>query len=130
MSASAAGSACVTRTGSGLAARSWSTARRRPPSSGRRHWHDAGAAAPELTGTQRRVLIALCRPYASGQFATPATNQEIAAELFLSTEAVKTHLRSLFAKFALGELPQNQKRARLAELALQSGAISHRELAS
>ena len=91
---------------------------------------DASAPAPELTGTQRRVLIALCRPYAAGQFATPATNQEIAAELFLSTEAVKTHLRSLFAKFALGQLPQNQKRARLAELALQSGAISHRELAS
>ena len=84
----------------------------------------------ELTATQRRVLIALCRPYAGGQFATPATNQEIAAELFLSTEAVKTHLRMLFAKFALGDLPQNQKRARLAELALQSGSISLRDLAS
>jgi DNA-binding CsgD family transcriptional regulator len=91
---------------------------------------DAGAAMPELTGMQRRVLIALCRPYAGGQFATPATNQEIASELFLSVEAVKTHLRSLFAKFELGELPQNQKRARLVELALQSGAVSRRELAS
>ena len=86
--------------------------------------------ALELTSTQRRVLIALCRPYAAGQFATPATNQDIAEELFLSVEAVKTHLRMLFSKFELGELPQNQKRARLAELALQSGAISHRDLAS
>jgi pSer/pThr/pTyr-binding forkhead associated (FHA) protein len=90
---------------------------------------DSNASAPELTGAQRRVLVALCRPYAAGQYATPATNQAIAAELFLSTEAVKTHLRALFAKFALGDLPQNQKRARLAEVALQSGAISHRELA-
>jgi hypothetical protein len=38
------------------------------------------------------------------------------------------HLRTLFGKFALGELPQNQKRARLAESALQSGVIAHRDL--
>jgi hypothetical protein len=35
--------------------------------------------------TQWRVLIALCRPFnAGGSFATPATNQQIAGELFLS----------------------------------------------
>jgi hypothetical protein len=39
------------------------------------------------------------------------------------------HLRTLFAKFDLGELPQNQKRAKLAENALQFGVISHRDLA-
>ena len=82
----------------------------------------------QLTDTQRRVLIALCRPYRDGGFATPATNQEIAAEVFLSVDAVKMHLRTLFGRFALGELPQNQKRARLAECALQSGMISHRDL--
>ena len=81
-----------------------------------------------LTDTQRKVLIALCRPYRDGGFATPATNQEIAAELFLSVDAVKMHLRTLFGKFELGELPQNQKRARLAERALQFGVISHRDL--
>jgi DNA-binding NarL/FixJ family response regulator len=84
--------------------------------------------AVELTETQRRVLIALCRPYRDGNFATPATNQEVAAEVFLSVDAVKMHLRTLFGKFDLGELPQNQKRARLAECALQFGVISHREL--
>jgi ATP/maltotriose-dependent transcriptional regulator MalT len=82
----------------------------------------------QLTDTQRKVLIALCRPYRDGGFATPATNQEIAAELFLSVDAVKMHLRTLFGKFELGELPQNQKRARLAERALQFGVISHRDL--
>jgi hypothetical protein len=84
--------------------------------------------AVQLTDTQRRVLIALCRPYGDGGFATPATNQEVAAEVFLSVDAVKMHLRTLFGKFELGELPQNQKRARLAESALQFGVISHRDL--
>jgi hypothetical protein len=83
---------------------------------------------PQLTDTQRRVLIALCRPYRHGGFATPATNQEIAKEVFLSVDAVKMHLRTLFARFDLGALAQNQKRATLAERALQQGAISSRDL--
>jgi hypothetical protein len=82
----------------------------------------------ELTDAQRRVLVALCRPYRDGNYATPATNQQIAEEIFLSVDAVKMHLRSLFAKFQLSELPQNQKRARLAEQALQFGVISLRDL--
>jgi hypothetical protein len=87
-----------------------------------------GPGPAPLTDMQRRVLIALCRPYCNGDFATPTTNQEIAAELFLSVEAVKMHLRTLFGKFELGELPQNQKRARLVECVLQYGVISRREL--
>lgn len=86
--------------------------------------------ALQLTDSQRRVLIALCRPYREGGgYATPATNQQIAAEIFLSVDAVKMHLRTLFGKFELSELPQNQKRAKLAEQALQFGVISHRDLA-
>ncbi len=104
----------------------------------------AGAAAPvretvatgetsipvELTETQRRVLLALCRPYRDGAgFTKPATNQEIAAEVFLSVDAVKMHLRALFGKFELTALAQNEKRVRLAECALQFGVITQRDLA-
>ncbi len=96
---------------------------------------DATVAAPdrpepaELTQTQRKVLIALCRPFRDGSaYATPATNQQVADEVFLSLDAVKGHLRTLFEKFAVGDLPQNQKRVRLVELALKSGAISMRDL--
>ncbi|MFI2473819.1 FHA domain-containing protein [Nocardia xishanensis] len=82
-----------------------------------------------LTETQRSVLVALCRPYKNGTgFATPASNQQIAEELFLSVDAIKTHLRALFAKFGVESLPQNQKRVRLAALAMQSGIISDRDL--
>ncbi len=84
---------------------------------------------PRLTDTQRRVLVALCRPYRDGaSFAIPASNQQIATEVFLSVDAVKMHLRALFKRFELEQLPQNQKRARLAECALQFGVISQREL--
>ncbi|HKG36788.1 MAG TPA: FHA domain-containing protein [Solirubrobacterales bacterium] len=84
--------------------------------------------AATVSPAQRRVLVALCRPFRDGAgFATPATNGDIAAELHLSVDAVKTHLRALFEKFALGDLPQNQKRAALAERAMQSGLITERD---
>jgi hypothetical protein len=87
------------------------------------------ASLPKLTETQRRVLVVLCRPYRDGgSFATPASNQQIADELFLSVDAVKMHLRSLFARLGLSELPQNQKRVRLAECALQLGLVTQRDL--
>ena len=58
------------------------------------------SAAATVSPAQRRVLVALCRPYKDGaDFATPATNSEIGAELHLSVDAVKTHLRALFEKF-------------------------------
>ena len=82
------------------------------------------ATVQALTDTQRSVLIALCRPYAAGDnFATPATNKEIAESVFLSVDAVKGHLRVLFDRFGLADLPQNEKRTRLAEQALRSGAV-------
>jgi hypothetical protein len=88
-----------------------------------------GSRPTPLTETQRRILIALCRPFrGGGQYATPATNQEVAQEVHLSVDAVKGHLRTLFEKFGLSELPQNTKRVRLVELALQGGLITMREL--
>jgi pSer/pThr/pTyr-binding forkhead associated (FHA) protein len=86
-------------------------------------------AAATISPGQRRVLIALCRPFKDeAAFATPATNQAIAEELHLSVDAVKTHMRALFEKLEVGDLPQNRKRVALVERALQSGAVSRREL--
>lgn len=76
----------------------------------------------DLTPSQRRVAMALCRPYReTGSVAAPASNQQIADEVFLSVDAVKLHLRAMFVKFGLNDLPQNQKRAKLAQLLLQFG---------
>jgi FHA domain-containing protein/regulatory LuxR family protein len=87
------------------------------------------APAAAISPAQRKVLVALCRPYKDGgSFATPATNQEIAAELHLSIDAVKTHMRALFEKLEIGDVPQNQKRVAVAERALGSGVIHRRDL--
>ena len=91
---------------------------------------DADLPAPvELTGTQRKVLVALCRPFGEDrEFPSPATNQAIAEELYLSVDAIKTHLRTLFRKFAIADLPQNQKRLQLVERAMQAGIVTQRDL--
>lgn len=81
-----------------------------------------------LSDMQRRILVALCRPYAGGALTAPATNHEIAGEVHLSLDAVKNHLRVLYQRFEIAHLPQNRKRARLAECALKWGLVSEREL--
>jgi FHA domain len=87
-----------------------------------------GAAAQNLTDAQRRILVALCRPLGESAYATPATNREIADQVSLSVDAVKAHLRVLFGRFGLDDLPQNSKRARLAALVLVEGIVRRQDL--
>lgn len=90
---------------------------------GRRH-------QPNLTPAERRVLVELCRPMLAGRgIPTPSGNQEIADALVLSLAGVKSHIRSLFSKFEVGDMPQNHKRAELAHRALQLGIVTDRDLA-
>jgi hypothetical protein len=78
---------------------------------------------------QRRVLVALCRPFKSSTaFVTPASNERIAGELFLSVDAVKKHMRALYEKFGVEQLPQYEKRARLVERAFAGGFVSEHDL--
>jgi pSer/pThr/pTyr-binding forkhead associated (FHA) protein len=88
----------------------------------------SGATPVELSETQRKVLAALCGPLSESAFAMPATNREIADRLFLSVDAVKAHLRVLFERFGLQDLPQNQKRASLAATVLLNGIVKARDL--
>jgi pSer/pThr/pTyr-binding forkhead associated (FHA) protein len=81
-----------------------------------------------LTPAQRRVLLALCRPFKDSPYGTPATNQRIADELVVSVDTVKGTLRALFDAFGIGDLPQNEKRATLALQALRTGVVSRRDL--
>ena len=86
-----------------------------------------GAATVALSESQRKVLIALCRPLKDSAYSAPATNKAIADEIHLSVDAVKAHLRVLFERFGLDDLPQNQKRARLAAVALVNGVVRQHE---
>ncbi len=83
-----------------------------------------GVTIDQLSDSQRRVLVALCRPYAGSQhLASPASNQQISEELHLSVDAVKANLRSMYQRFGVSRLPQNQKRAQLAERAIAWGLV-------
>jgi len=85
------------------------------------------ARLAHVTDAQRRVLVGLCRPLATPG-SSPASNGEIAAKLHLSVEAVRTHLKALFQRFEVPDLPQNRKRAELARRALASGVVGPRDL--
>ena len=89
------------------------------------------AAVAAITPGQRRVLVALCRPLldAVEPGATPPSNRELAEALGVSTEAVRSHLKTLFTVFEIPDLPQNRKRAELARRALASGVVLPRDLA-
>jgi hypothetical protein len=89
---------------------------------------NAGERSPSLSPMQRKVLLALCGPVSESSAATPATNRQIAAEVCLSVGAVKANLRVLCERFALSQLPQNEKRARLAQAALATGIVQRRDL--
>jgi hypothetical protein len=89
----------------------------------------SSASAARLTEAERRVLVALCRPLLGpGLIATPASNREIADELVLSLAGVKMHMRSLFGKLDVDDLPQNRKRAELARCALETGLVTTRDI--
>jgi predicted component of type VI protein secretion system len=86
------------------------------------------AGLVRISQAQRRVLVALCRPLAEDPRAVPATNRQIAAELHLSQNGVKTHIRALFAKLGIDELPQYSKRTELAHRALDLGIVGRRDV--
>jgi DNA-binding CsgD family transcriptional regulator len=87
-------------------------------------------APPEVTPAQKRVLIALCGPQVRERRATPASNQEIADECVLSIDGVKSHLKELYNRFGMDDVPQNDKRSELARRALETGVVTEREVAA
>jgi pSer/pThr/pTyr-binding forkhead associated (FHA) protein len=85
---------------------------------------------PYVSPAQRRVLVALCRPsIEAGRLQPPPSNQQLATQLHLSLDAVKTHLRLLFGRFGLEGLAQNEKRMRLVASALETGVVGRQDLA-
>jgi predicted component of type VI protein secretion system len=81
-------------------------------------------APPALTGRERDVLVALCRPLlARDLFTEPAATRTIAEELVITPAAVKQHLANLFDKFGV-PAGESNRRVRLANDALRRGAVS------
>jgi DNA-binding CsgD family transcriptional regulator len=80
-----------------------------------------------ITDAERRVLIALARPVRVPG-GVPATNRQIADELFITVSTVKGHLRSLAETFDLRDVPQTHRRHELVTRAFRAGLLSEREL--
>jgi predicted component of type VI protein secretion system len=77
-----------------------------------------------ISPAQRRVLAALCDPMSDLRpDAGPASNRQIADDLYLSVDTVKSHLRALTQLFSVDHLPQNQRRYALAQSALRWGLV-------
>jgi hypothetical protein len=87
---------------------------------------DAPSGIP-LSPMQRKVLIVLCRPVHDSASAIPATNRQIAEEVYLTVDAVKAHLRVLFERYGLSQLPQNEKRTRLVATVPDAGVLAPRD---
>jgi DNA-binding CsgD family transcriptional regulator len=88
---------------------------------------EAVVERPPITAREHDVLVALCRPLASGDiFTEPATVREMAAALTVSENAVKLHLANLAAKF--GVVGAERRRSRLANAALDAGAVTLADL--
>jgi DNA-binding CsgD family transcriptional regulator len=87
------------------------------------------AGLVRVSEAQRRVLVALCRPLVeAGGAGVPAGNRQIAEELHLSQNGVKTHIRALFAKLGIDALPQYHKRTELARRALDLGLVTRHDV--
>jgi hypothetical protein len=86
-------------------------------------------AAPARTPGEQRVLIELCRPVLSGQaFTPPSSVRRIAETLYVSESAVKQHLDRLYDKFGIDTLPGESRRVRLANEAIQTSAVTLKDL--
>lgn len=84
---------------------------------------------PARTPGEQKVLIELCRPVLSGQaFTPPSSVRAMADALFVSESAIKQHLDRLYDKFGILTSPGESRRVRLANEAIQSGAVTRRDL--
>jgi hypothetical protein len=74
----------------------------------------AWASVIELTDTQRRLLVALCRPYRKGNYPTPATNpvrRDLAAQSGLSAISClhNMHYRALGNRLGRPRIEQTRR---------------------
>ena len=82
---------------------------------------------PDVTALERRVLVELARPLASGDAsAEPASDHAMSTTLDLDEGDVAAHLEHLMAKFGIADGPA--RRTRLADEAVKRGAIEAADL--
>jgi hypothetical protein len=82
-----------------------------------------------LSSTQRRILIALCRPMLIDDgVPAPASNDAICAELGYGLDAVKKQLGRLFQRYGFDAVRPVRKRVALARYAIDNGLVARGDL--
>jgi pSer/pThr/pTyr-binding forkhead associated (FHA) protein len=98
-------------------------------SSGRPRTDSLEPPPDNVTKTERRVLIELCRPMLShNTFQPPASVQEVADRLVISKNGVQNHLVNLYDKFGLVERDGSSRRVALANEAISRGVVTLADL--
>src|SRR4051794_11431523 len=84
------------------------------------------SATPKFSEQQQRLLGALCRPlFGDGEGIEPASDEEISVRTGISQETVTIELDHLTRSLALDGIPQRERRAELALLAMRSGLVEN-----
>lgn len=87
------------------------------------------AGPVQLSSTQRRVLVSLCRPYQGGnRFATPATDEAIAEDLVIAVGEVRRHIQILCVKLGIDASGTSNARAQLAGAAFAGGIVTEEDV--
>jgi FHA domain len=82
------------------------------------------SATPKFSEQQQRILRALCRPlFGDGEGVTPASDEDIAAATGIAVEAVRIELDHLARALGLEDIPEADRRAEVALLAMRSGLV-------
>ena len=75
------------------------------------------------------MLIELCRPVLAGKaFTPPASRTTIAKTMYVTVGAVQQHLIHLYDKFEIYPDDEQSRRVLLANEAIQSGAVTMKDL--
>ena len=75
-----------------------------------------------LTSAEQKVLRLLCARELDGRGGWP-TDGEVAADLVVAESTIRSHMKSLYRKFDLVDVPDRQKRARLVRRAIDEGLV-------
>lgn len=81
-----------------------------------------GGSRIDLTPMEQKVLQCMCRPVVGG-VAPPASNREIAEEMVLTVDGVRSHIRSLYSKFGIVAGTSGQRRITLVQRALDQNFV-------
>jgi hypothetical protein len=76
-----------------------------------------------LSSPERGLLVALCRPIATGAASRPAAYRDLEQEFGLAGGVVRRYIARLVDRFGLSDVPAEEQCSRLAAMVLDEGIL-------